>query len=163
MITLLACSIGTAEVALPSTDLLPAHIFAVDTLCRSLFEISDITNDDYDATFRKHVLYLFYHYTTPKSLLDFAYSKSTGHANAVMSPPSENSLFNLYTLSFIRQPRNIYFIARITTWLPLNVATQLTASIRLYVLFPSNLLSSLPVSKRSMKMTLILCLTYRLY
>ena len=66
-------SIGITTVALPSKDIpLPAHIFTDASLRQSLFGIADITNLDYDATFRKDGLYL-YHGTelvhhTPKSL-----------------------------------------------------------------------------------------------
>ena len=49
-----AKSIGVTTVAIPSTDIpLPAHIFTDDSLRQSLFGIADITNLDYDATFRK--------------------------------------------------------------------------------------------------------------
>ena len=49
----IASSIGTSELALPSTSIaLPAHVFADDSLQQSLFGISDITNNDYNATFR---------------------------------------------------------------------------------------------------------------
>jgi len=68
-----AKSIGISTVALPSTDIpLPAHIFSDAALRQSLFGIADITNLDYDATFRKDGLYLYrgtdlVHHT-PKSL-----------------------------------------------------------------------------------------------
>jgi predicted aspartyl protease len=55
----IASSIGISAVALPSTSIaLPAHVFADASLQQSLFGISDITNRDYDATFRKDGLYL---------------------------------------------------------------------------------------------------------
>jgi hypothetical protein len=45
-----ATSIGTADVALPSTDIpLHAHIYAVETLRQSLFGVAEITNLDYTA------------------------------------------------------------------------------------------------------------------
>ncbi len=56
----IASSIGISEVALHSTSIaLPAHVFADDSLQQSLFGISDITNRDYDTTFRKDRLYLY--------------------------------------------------------------------------------------------------------
>ena len=55
-----AQSIGITTVAIPSTNIpLPAHIFTDASLRQSLFGIDDITNLDYDATFRKDGLYLY--------------------------------------------------------------------------------------------------------
>ncbi len=63
----IARSIGITAIALPSTSIpLPAHVFAGDTLQQSLFGISDITNRDYDATFRKDGLY---HYNADNELM----------------------------------------------------------------------------------------------
>ena len=106
----IARSIGTAEVALPSTDIsLPAHVFADDTLRQSLFGISDITNKDFDATFRKDGLYLYHgndliHFT-PKSLDDSSWtlpiqSPLLAHANAVISLPSDKQFVQFMYASF---------------------------------------------------------------
>ena len=47
-----ASSIGTADVALPSTNIpLHAHVYADETLRQSLFGIAEITNLDYTAAF----------------------------------------------------------------------------------------------------------------
>jgi hypothetical protein len=88
-----ALSIGTTAVALPSTTIpLPAHIFDDNSLQHSLFGISDITNLDYDATFRKDGLYLYQgndlvHYT-PKSPTATNWTlplqRPTAQANAVL-------------------------------------------------------------------------------
>jgi hypothetical protein len=93
-----AQSIGITTVALPSTDIpLPAHIFTDNTLRQSLFGISDITNLDYDATFRRDGLYIYHgtdlvHYT-PKSLDATSWTlplqRPVAHANAVISLPSD--------------------------------------------------------------------------
>ena len=94
-----ARSIGITDVALPSTDIpLPAHIFTDDSLRQSLFGISDITNLDYDATFRKDGLYLYnvngelVHHT-PKSPDDSSWTLPiqcpSVIANAVISLPSD--------------------------------------------------------------------------
>ena len=93
-----AHSIGTASVALPSTDIpLPAHIFADDSLQQSLFGISDITHLNYDATFRKDGLYLYsgndlVHHT-PKSLDGTSWTlpiqRPLATANAALSLPSD--------------------------------------------------------------------------
>ena len=125
----IARSIGTAEVALPSTDIsLPAHVFADDTLRQSLFGISDIiTNKDYDATFRKDGLYLYHgndliHFT-PKSLDDSSWtlpiqSPLLAHANAAL----RQTICSI-RLYFIWQPSSIYIIACTTTRLPFHYAT----------------------------------------
>ena len=78
-----ATSIGTADVALPSTDIpLHAHVYSDETLRQSLFGIAEITNLDYTtAAFKKDGLYIYngaelIHYTSksPDSehFLDFA-------------------------------------------------------------------------------------------
>ena len=104
-----ASSIGTTEVALPSTDIpLPAHIFADDTLQQSLFGISDITNRDYDATFRKDGLYLYHdtelvHYT-PKSPEETSWTlplqRPLPQANSVITLPSDNKYTQFMHASF---------------------------------------------------------------
>ena len=107
-----ARSIGITTVALPSTDIpLPAHIFTDDDLRQSLFGIADITNLDYDATFRKNGLYLYHgtelvHYTS-KSLDDTSWTlpiqRPLAHANAVLSLPS-NKKFTQFTHAAFGSP-----------------------------------------------------------
>ena len=105
-----ALSIGTTAVALPSTALpLPAHVFDDTSLQQSLFGISDITNLDYDATFRKDGLYLYYgtdlvHYT-PKSLDATNWTlplqrPPLAQANAVLSLPSDKKFVQFMHASF---------------------------------------------------------------
>ena len=56
-----ATSIGTADVALPSTDIpLHAHVYADETLRQSLFGLAEITNLDYTAAFKKDGLSIYY-------------------------------------------------------------------------------------------------------
>jgi len=56
-----ARSMGKSDVALPATTIaLPAHIFEDHVLGQSLFSISDITKQDYSATFHKNGLYLYH-------------------------------------------------------------------------------------------------------
>ena len=104
-----ARSIGITDVALPSTAVpLPAHIFADDTLRQSLFGIADITNLDYDATFRKDGLYL-YHGTelvhcSPKSADETSWTlpieRPSVHANSVLSLPSDRKFVQFTYASF---------------------------------------------------------------
>ena len=105
-----ARSIGITDVALPSTDIpLPAHIFTDDSLRQSLFGISDITNLDYDATFRKDGLYLYnsnaelVHYT-PKFPDDSSWTlpiqRPSSTANAVISLPSDKKYVRFTHASF---------------------------------------------------------------
>ncbi len=105
-----ARSIGITDVALPSTAVpLPAHIFADDTLRQSLFGIADITNLDYDATFRRDGLYL-YHGTelvhcSPKSSADetswtLLIERPSAHANSVLSLPSDRKFVQFTYASF---------------------------------------------------------------
>ena len=105
-----ARSIGIADVALPSTDIpLPAHIFTDGSLRQSLFGISDITNLEYDATFRKDGLYLYnanaelVHHT-PKSPDDSSWTlpiqRPSALANAVISLPSDKKYVRFTHASF---------------------------------------------------------------
>ena len=104
-----ARSIGITDVALPSTAVpLPAHIFADDTLRQSLFGIADITNLDYDATFRKDGLHL-YHGTelvhcSPKSADETSWTlpieRPSAHANSVLSLPSDRKFVQFIYASF---------------------------------------------------------------
>jgi hypothetical protein len=104
-----AKSIGITTVALPSTDIpLPAHIFTDSALRQSLFGIADITNLDYDATFRKDGLYLYrgtelVHHT-PKSPDDTSWTlplqRPLAHANAVLSLPSDKKFVHFSHASF---------------------------------------------------------------
>ena len=93
-----AQSIGITTVAIPSTNIpLPAHIFTDASLRQSLFGIADITNLDYDATFRKDGLYLYHDselvHFNPKSLEETSWTlplqRPLVHANAVLSLPSD--------------------------------------------------------------------------
>ena len=130
----IARSIGTTTVALPSTDIpLPAHIFSDDVLCQSLFGIADITNLDYDATFRKDGLYLYHGadlvHHTPKSPDSTSWTlplqRPYAHANAVLSLPSDrqfvrfmHAAFGSPAIStFLRALRNGYLstIPRLTS------------------------------------------------
>jgi len=106
----IASSIGTSEVALPSTSIaLPAHVFTDDSLQQSLFGISDITNNDYDATFRKDGLYYLYngdalvHYS-PKSSDASSWTlpiqRPIAHANAALSLPSDKKYVQFMFASF---------------------------------------------------------------
>ena len=102
-------SIGITDVALPSTNVpLPGHVFADDTLRQSLFGISDITNLNYDATFRKDGLYLYHnnelvHYS-PKSEDDSAWTlpleRPVIHANSALSLPSDKKYVQFMFASF---------------------------------------------------------------
>jgi len=105
-----AQSIGTSEVALPSTAIpLPAHVFADNTLQQSLFGISDITNLDYAATFRKDGLYLYrdeelIHYSSKSSDASswtLPIQRPIAQANAaVLSLPSDNKYVHFMFASF---------------------------------------------------------------
>ena len=104
-----ACSIGTTEVALPSTDIpLTAHIFADTTLQQSLFGISDITNHEYDATFRKDGLYLYHDHElihhSPKlpdaTSWTLPIQRPHAHANSVLSLPSDKKYVQFMHASF---------------------------------------------------------------
>ena len=105
----IASSIGTSEVALPSTGIaLPAHVFADDSLQQSLFGISDITNNNYAATFRKDGLYLYHddelvHYS-PKSPTASSWTlpiqRPLAQANAIMSLPSDKKYVQFMFASF---------------------------------------------------------------
>ena len=106
-----AKSIGITTVALPSTDIpLPAHIFTDDSLRQSLFGIADITNLDYDATFRKDgLLYLYrgtdlVHHHTPKSPDEMSWTlplqRPLAQANAVLSLPSDKKFVQFCHASF---------------------------------------------------------------
>lgn len=104
-----ALSIGTTDVALPSTSIpLPAHVFDDKSLQHSLFGISDITNLDYDATFRKDGVYLYQgtdlvHYT-PKSPnatnWTLPLQRPLAQANAVLSLPSDKKFVQFMQASF---------------------------------------------------------------
>ena len=104
-----ARSIGITDVALPSTAIpLPAHIFADDTLRQSLFGIADITNLEYDATFRRDGLYL-YHGTdlvhcSPKSADETSWTlpleRPIVSANSVLSLPSDRKFVQFTYASF---------------------------------------------------------------
>ena len=105
----IASSIGTSEVALPSTSIaLPAHVFTDDSLQQSLFGISDITNNDYDATFRKDGLYLYHgdalvHYS-PKSSDASSWTlpiqRPVAQANAALFLPSDKKYVQFMFASF---------------------------------------------------------------
>ena len=93
-----ARSMGTSDVALPTTTIaLPAHIFEDQALGQSLFSISDITKQDYTATFRKNGLYLYHdndlvHFspkTTDATAWTLPIQRPLEHANAVISLPSD--------------------------------------------------------------------------
>jgi hypothetical protein len=93
-----ARSMGTSDVALPTTTIaLPAHIFEDQVLGQSLFSISDITKQDYTATFRKNGLYLYHdndlvHFspkTTDATAWTLPIQRPLEHANAVISLPSD--------------------------------------------------------------------------
>ena len=100
-----ARSIGITDVALLSTDIpVPARIFTDDSLRQSLFGISDITNLEYDATFRKDGLYLYNAnaelvHPTPKFPDDSSWTlpiqRPSALANAVISLPSDKKMLGL--------------------------------------------------------------------
>ena len=104
-----ALSIGTTAVALPSTAVsLPAHVFDDNSLQQSLFGISDITNLDYNATFRKDGLYLYQnkdlvHYT-PKAPNATSWTlplqRPCAKANAALSLPSDKKYSQFMHASF---------------------------------------------------------------
>ena len=105
----IASSIGTSKVALPSKSIaLSAHIFADDSLQQSLFGISDITNNDYDATFRKDGLYLYHDDALvryrPKSSDASSWTlpiqRPTAQANAALSLPSDKKFVQFMFASF---------------------------------------------------------------
>jgi hypothetical protein len=104
-----ALSIGTTSVALPSTAVpLPAHVFDDNSLQHSLFGISDITNLDYDATFRKDGLYLYQgndlvHYTSKSPTATnwtLPLQRPAAQANAVFSLPSDKKFVQFMQASF---------------------------------------------------------------
>jgi hypothetical protein len=85
-----ARSTGISDIALPATAIsLPAHIFEDDALGQSLFSISDITKQDYTATFHKNGLYLYHnndlvHYspkTTEATAWTLPIQRTIEHAN----------------------------------------------------------------------------------
>ena len=93
-----ARSTGISDIALPATAIsLPAHIFEDDALGQSLFSISDITKQDYTATFHKNGLYLYHnndlvHYspkTTEATAWTLPIQRPIENANAVISLPSD--------------------------------------------------------------------------
>jgi hypothetical protein len=101
----IAHSIEISAIALPSTSItLPAHVFADDTLQQSLFDFSDITNRDYDATFRNDGLYLYNAdneliYYRPKSWdapsWTLPIQSPIAQASTVLSLPSNNKFVQL--------------------------------------------------------------------
>ena len=93
-----ARSMGTSEVVLPETTI--AHIFEDHVLGQSLFSISDISKQDYSATFHKNGLYIYHN----NDLVHFCPKTTTAatatawtlpiqrpleHANAVISLSSD--------------------------------------------------------------------------
>ncbi len=89
---------GASEVALPATTIaLPAHIFEDHIMGQSLFSISDITKQDYSATFHKNGLYIYHdddlvHFspkTTAATVWTLPIQCPLEHANAVISLPSD--------------------------------------------------------------------------
>ena len=129
-----AQSIGITTVAIPSTNIpLPAHIFTDASLCQSLFGIADITNLDYDATFRKDGLYLYHDDTelvhfTLKSLDETSWTFPLPPRPLVHAPclPTRN----LYTLAMPHWAAHLYphcYVLRyLDLLLPCSASTRLT-------------------------------------
>jgi len=110
-------------VALPTTTIaLPAHIFEDQVLGQSLLSISDITKQDYTATFRKNGLYLYHdndlvHFspkTTDATAWTLPIQRPLEHANAVISLPSDKKFVEFTNASlgspvqYVQYERDIY-------------------------------------------------------
>ena len=99
----IAQSIGTANIALPSTTgSLPAHVFSNDTLQHSLFGLTELTEQGCDVTFSKKGLALYHdgnriHYS-PKLPMDMFWQLPIAPALPSTTPEpvaSANSLISL--------------------------------------------------------------------
>jgi hypothetical protein len=138
-----AQSIGITTVAIPSTNIpLPAHIFTDASLRQSLFGIADITNLDYDATFRKDGLYLY----KDTELVHLPPSHSTRHPGLFPSNAHSHTLTlsspcpptrNLYTLVMPHWAAHLYlhcyvhyvkgiYLRYLDLLLPCSASTRLT-------------------------------------
>ena len=139
-----ARSTGISGIALPATaiSLPPAYTFEDDVLGQSLFSISDITKQNYTATFHKNGLYLYHdndlvHYspkTTEATAWILPIQRLIENANAVISLPSDKKFVEFTNASLgspvqstlLRAVRKGYLSNHATTYLgaPMQIPVQ---------------------------------------
>ena len=104
----IATAVGTTLVALPSTSLsLPAHVFADETLRKSLFSLTDISQAGYDTHLNQTGLTIsqqgYLIHFTPKTDTGWQLpilAPGTVAANAVMSLPSDKAFIQFIHATF---------------------------------------------------------------